>query len=122
MRQLGNAVGITVSTAVFSSAVGSKIGRGEDMLPCYRAAQWTSFAFGVVALALGVTCFRGAGALGHCTPQPASISGIEKGECLDERIPSPENIHMGRSSSEKDNDNCVYNWETRIPWYINATK
>jgi hypothetical protein len=57
MQQLGNAVGITVSTAVFSS-VGSKIGRVEDLLQCYRAAQWTSFAFGVIALALGGYTFQ----------------------------------------------------------------
>jgi hypothetical protein len=111
MRQVGNTVGVTVSTAVFST-VGSKIGRGEDMLPCYRAAQWTSSAFGLVALALGVICFRGVGVPGHCTPQPASISGIEKGECLDERIPSPENTHVAQSSEEKKNDNCDHNWKT----------
>jgi hypothetical protein len=88
MRQLGIAVGITVSSAVFSS-LGSKIGQGEDMLPQYRAAQWTSFAFGVIAFTLGIICFRGAGVLGYSTPQPASISESEKGESLDERIPSP---------------------------------
>ena len=60
------------------------------MLPRYRAAQWMSFAFGVIALALGVICFRGVGVLGYCTPQPASIPEIEKEECLDERIASPD--------------------------------
>ena len=80
-----------MSTAVFSS-MGSKTGRGENMLPRYRAAQWTSFAFDVIAkLALGVICFRGV--LGHCTPQLGSIFEIEKCECLDERIPSQEKTH-----------------------------
>ena len=81
------------------------------MLP--RAAQWTSFAFDVIALVLGIICFRGVGVLGHCTPQPGSISEIEKGECLDERIPSREKTHTART---KNNDNCDYNWKTRIAW------
>ena len=70
----------------------------EDLLPWYRAVQWTSFTFGVIALALGIIYFRG---VGVCTPQPASISEIEKGECLDEQIPSPGNTYVARTSSEK---------------------
>ena len=80
------------------------------MLP--RAAQWTSFAFDVIELALGVICFRGVGVLEHCTPQPGSISEIEKGECLDKRTPSPEKTHMAQTISKKINDNFDYNWKT----------
>ena len=87
MRQLGQAVGITVSTVAFSSA-GSKIGQGKDMLPQYQAAQWTAFAFGIITFALGIICFTGAGVLGHSTPQPDSISETEKSKSLDERISS----------------------------------
>ena len=109
-------------TTVFSG-VASKIGRGGDMLPRYRAAQshWASFAFGVIALALGIIFQRGR-VLGYCTPQPASIPEIKKGDCLNERTPSQEDTHTARTSKEKNNDNCDYNWETRSPWYINATK
>lgn len=87
-RQLGGAVGITVSTVAFSTASS----KGEDMLPPYHAAQWTSFAFGIIAIALAIIYFRGVGLLGLCTPPRASISKVERGESLDERIPSPENV------------------------------
>ena len=92
-----------------------------DMLPRYRAAQshWASFTFGVIALALGIMFQRGR-VLGYCTPQPASIPEIKKGDCLDERIPSQEDTHTARTSKEKNNDNCDYNWETQSPWYITA--
>jgi len=64
--------------------VRSKLGPGEDMLSVYRAAQWTAFAFGVIATTIGVLCFRGVGFVGHHSPELSSISKIEKGEPLDE--------------------------------------
>jgi len=114
MRQLGSAVGVTVSTAVFSS-VGSTVGRTcfSALLSCFWRCRIS-------------TCFRGLGVLGHCTIQPASISKIEKGGCLDEGIPSPANMnHTARTSSEKKILIIVtYNWKTRIPCCnnIDATK
>lgn len=72
-----------MTTVVFNS-VGSKIGPGEDTLPMYRAAQWTSFAFGIIATTLGITFFRGVGVVGYRAPKPASILENEKGELLDE--------------------------------------
>jgi len=50
----------------------------------YRAAQWTSFAFGIIATTLGITFFRGVGVVGYRAPKPASILENEKGELLDE--------------------------------------
>jgi hypothetical protein len=82
-QQLGTAVGITVTTVVFNS-MSSKIGPSEDTLSMYRAAQWTSFAFGVIATALGITFFRGVGVVGYRAPKPISILENEKGELLDE--------------------------------------
>jgi hypothetical protein len=58
----------------------------------YRAAQWTAFAFGVLATTLGVLAFRGVGVVGHHSPKTPSISKHEKNESLDERTLSPENI------------------------------
>jgi hypothetical protein len=58
----------------------------------YRAAQWTAFAFGIIATTLGIICFRGVGVVGHRAPKLASISENEKGKPLDERTLSPENI------------------------------
>ena len=84
-QQLGSAVGITVTTVVFNN-VGSKIGPGEDTLPMYRAAQWTSFAFGVIATTLSITFFRGVGVVGHRAPKSASVLENEEDDLLDERI------------------------------------
>ena len=82
-QQLGTAVGITVTTVVFNS-VGSNIGQGEDTLPMYRAAQWTCFAFGIIAATLGITFFRGVGVVGYRAPKPASALENEKGKLQDE--------------------------------------
>ena len=79
--QLGNAVGITVSTVVFRS-VGSKIRPGEDTLLMYRAALWTCFAFGIIEIILVIVFFRGVGVVGHRAPKPTSVSETEKGESL----------------------------------------
>jgi len=64
--------------------MGSKIGPGEDTIWMYRAAQWTSFSFGVIATILGVTFFRGVGVVGHRAPKSSLVLGNEKGELLDE--------------------------------------
>ena len=77
--QVGTAVGITVSTVVFHS-VGSKIRRGEDTLPMYRAAQWTCFAFGIIETILVIVFFRGVGVVGHRAPKLVSVSETEKGQ------------------------------------------
>jgi len=81
-QQVAHAVGITVSTVVFTS-VGSSVGPGEDMLLQYHAAHWTAFGFGIVALTLGIIFFKGVGVLGHSdgTPPRGSISETEKGKC-----------------------------------------
>jgi len=46
----------------------------------YRAAQWTAFAFGIIATTLGVVFFRGVGAVGHRAPKEVGVSESEKGE------------------------------------------
>jgi len=45
--QLGTSVGITVTTVVFNR-VSRRNGPGVDNIASYRAAQWTSFAFGIL--------------------------------------------------------------------------
>jgi len=82
IRQLGTAVGVTISTAVFH-IVGLKIGPGEDTLPMYRAAQWTCFTFGVIETILVIVFFRGVGVVGDRAPKPTSVSETEKGKSLD---------------------------------------
>jgi len=99
--QLGNAVGITVSTVVFHS-VGSKIRPGEDTLPMYRAAQWTCFAFGIIEIILVIIFFRGVGVVGHRAPKLASVSEIEKGESLDSI--SGEREGYGDDANEGESD------------------
>ena len=75
--------------------VETKVGPDGDTLRMYRAAQWTSFAFGIIATTLGVVFFRGVGVVGHRAPKPASISESEKGERVDahedEKVPFEEN-------------------------------
>ncbi|KAF8956149.1 major facilitator superfamily domain-containing protein [Flammula alnicola] len=78
MTQLGTAVGVTVSTVVYNR-VGAKIAPGADVISMYRAAQWTCFAFGVIATTLGILCFRGVGVVGHRPPKPSSPSESEEG-------------------------------------------
>jgi len=50
----------------------------------YRAAQWTCFAFGVIATILGVMFFRGVGVVGHRAPKSCLVLDDEKGKILDE--------------------------------------
>ncbi|PPR06397.1 hypothetical protein CVT26_004843 [Gymnopilus dilepis] len=83
MTQLGTAVGVTVTTVVFNR-ISERIPSNEDNLRAYRAAQWTAFAFGLVATVLGVIFFRNVGVVGDRSPPkpqaPAdSISAHEKG-------------------------------------------
>ena len=99
--QLGNAVGITVSTVIFHS-VGSKIRPGEDTLRMYRAAQWTCFAFGIIEIILVIVFFRGVGVVGHRAPKPASVSETEKGESPDS-IPS-ERKGYGNDANDRESD------------------
>jgi len=86
IRQLGTAVGVTVSTVVFHR-VGLKIVPGEDTLRMYSTAQWTCFAFGIIETTLVIIFFRGVGVVGDRAPKPASVSETEKGVSLD---PIPE--------------------------------
>jgi hypothetical protein len=71
-----------VTTVVFNR-VGMKVGPDGDTLRMYRAAQWTAFAFGIIATILGIVLFRGVGVVGHRAPKPASIWESEKGERVD---------------------------------------
>lgn len=78
MTQLGTSVGVTVSTVVFDrvlrqrsadmgvildvSAAGAP---REAQLDSYRAAEWTNFAFGMLATLLALIFFRGVGVVGQ---------------------------------------------------------
>ena len=65
--------------------VGTKVGPDGDTLRMYRAAQWTAFAFGIIATIFGIVFFSGVGVVGHQAPKPASVSESEKGERVDAR-------------------------------------
>ncbi|TFK34264.1 major facilitator superfamily domain-containing protein [Crucibulum laeve] len=69
MTQLGTAVGVTVTTVVFNRVTMQKK-EGKDNLNSYKAAQWTSFAFAIIALVVGVYFFRGVGVVGHRKDKP----------------------------------------------------
>lgn len=93
MTQLGTAVGVTVSTVVFNSVARKAVPENKDPIFMYKAAQWTTLAFGVIgkvslsfsglmashsaylATILGIIAFRGVGAVG--TREPALTSPEE---------------------------------------------
>ncbi|KAF8066838.1 putative efflux transporter [Lyophyllum atratum] len=70
MTQLGTSLGVTVTTVIFNRVTSQKA--ASDITPSpiptldsYRAAQWGSFAFGVLATLLAIVFFRGVGIVGH---------------------------------------------------------
>ncbi|TFK34270.1 hypothetical protein BDQ12DRAFT_613778, partial [Crucibulum laeve] len=65
---IGTAVGVIVTTVVSNHVTMQR--KGEDNLNSYEAAQWTSFAFAVIALVIGVYFFRGVGVVGHRKDKP----------------------------------------------------
>ncbi|KJA16451.1 hypothetical protein HYPSUDRAFT_207046 [Hypholoma sublateritium FD-334 SS-4] len=82
MTQIGTAVGVTVTTVV-SNTVSGRLRPGEDTIVTYHAAQWTGFAFGIIAAILGVVFFRGVGVVGviankHAFLKPAGRNDEEK--------------------------------------------
>ncbi|KAF9478869.1 MFS general substrate transporter [Pholiota conissans] len=62
MTQLGTAFGVTVTTIVSNSVSARKNEVGGIVM--YRTAQWTAFAFGIVATLVGIVFFRGVGVVG----------------------------------------------------------
>ncbi|KAJ7474230.1 major facilitator superfamily domain-containing protein [Mycena latifolia] len=70
MTQLGSSLGVTISTIVFNrikTRIETKT-QGpppHDILPAYKDAMWTCFAFGMCATLLSIVFFRGLGTVGH---------------------------------------------------------
>lgn len=70
--QLGTSLGLAVTTVVFNRVIqhdSEKLGVAngivrEAQLDAYRAAQWTCFAFGILATLLGIIFLRGVGIVG----------------------------------------------------------
>ncbi|KAF8885463.1 efflux transporter [Infundibulicybe gibba] len=88
MTQLGTTVGVTVSTVIFnrvieqdSEAMGVVLNPTKTNAPeaaklnAYKAAQWTAFAFGILATLLALY-LRGVGVVGDEAPKP--LSGEDK--------------------------------------------
>ncbi|KAF9478870.1 MFS general substrate transporter [Pholiota conissans] len=75
MTQLGTAVGVTVTTVVYNN-VGENLIPGADVIVMYRAAQWTAFAFGIIATCLGVIFFRGVGVVGFRAPKSVTSESL----------------------------------------------
>ncbi|THU82425.1 putative efflux transporter [Dendrothele bispora CBS 962.96] len=86
MTQIGSSAGVTVSTVVFNRVLselaatrGLQItdSTGRDLprdiqLRAYQAAEWTNFAFGMVATVLAVTFLSSVGVLGKKGHEPES--------------------------------------------------
>ncbi|THU93553.1 putative efflux transporter [Dendrothele bispora CBS 962.96] len=81
ITQLGTSLGVAVSTVVFNRVEmhqmlkyppGSNSDLNRDIrLPAYHAAEWSNFAFGVLATIIGLIFLRGIGVIGHRTPPKA---------------------------------------------------
>ncbi|KAF8181299.1 major facilitator superfamily domain-containing protein [Pholiota molesta] len=104
MTQLGTAVGVTVTTVVYNN-VGERLAPGEDVIAMYRAAQWTAFAFGVIATCLGVIFFRGVGVVGYRAPKPTTLeSSLSTAEELESK---PDKRPLYRFGGESPNNGQV---------------
>ncbi|KAE9396652.1 efflux transporter [Gymnopus androsaceus JB14] len=85
MAQLGQALGVTITTIVFNqvAATHAKVGDTTPPLKAYQSAQWTAFGFAILATILGVLCLRGAGIAGDQTesdiPPPKTESDHSTG-------------------------------------------
>lgn len=55
---------MTISTVVFNR-VTSSLGKGEDIIRSYKAAQWTTCGFALLASVISLLVFRGVGVPGH---------------------------------------------------------
>ncbi|KNZ77844.1 hypothetical protein J132_03353 [Termitomyces sp. J132] len=70
MTQLGTSLGVTVTTVIFNR-VTQQNSRGDPAiiasppLASYQAAQWGSFAFGVLSISISIFFFYGVGIVGH---------------------------------------------------------
>ncbi|KAG6885012.1 hypothetical protein C0993_006537 [Termitomyces sp. T159_Od127] len=70
MTQIGTSLGVTVTTVIFDRVTQQK-SRGDPALiaspplASYQAAQWGSFAFGVLSMLLSILFFYGVGIVGH---------------------------------------------------------
>ncbi|KAL0945380.1 hypothetical protein HGRIS_000876 [Hohenbuehelia grisea] len=78
MTQVGTAIGVSVTTVVFNRVIHHRAEEAgvspalpghlipkDVALPAYKAAQWTAFAFGVIAFIVSITCFWNVGVVGH---------------------------------------------------------
>ncbi|KAF9446079.1 MFS general substrate transporter [Macrolepiota fuliginosa MF-IS2] len=88
MTQLGTSAGVTISTVVFNR-VTMNLGKQDDMIRGYRAAQWTCCAFGLCGALLSLVFFRGVGVPGHKKVKDLP-SQQESGEVESEEKIDPE--------------------------------
>ncbi|KAF8875000.1 putative efflux transporter [Infundibulicybe gibba] len=96
MTQLGTALGVTVTTIVFNRVVAQNSAKmgvivnasgsnapSEAALSGYQAAQWTAFAFGIIATIITAAFMRGVG-----------IVGDRKTEAIEVKPDGPHNGHV----------------------------
>jgi len=78
MIQLGTSAGVTISTVVFNRVKSHLEAEGGDMIRSYRAAQWTTCAFGLLGATLSLVFFRGVGVPGHRRLKPSPVEEGKK--------------------------------------------
>jgi len=77
MTQIGTSAGVTISTVVFNRVKSHVDVVGGDMIRSYRAAQWTTCAFGLLGAVLSLVFFRGVGVPGH---KQVKMPPVEEGK------------------------------------------
>ncbi|KAB5592523.1 MFS-type transporter [Ceratobasidium theobromae] len=84
VNQLGTAFGLAIASVVNDSIHRKALRESGDelgsLLRGYRAAFWTCFAFGIVALVLTVVFLRGIGIVGHTKEDDQRAGEFEKAE------------------------------------------
>ncbi|KZS91971.1 putative efflux transporter [Sistotremastrum niveocremeum HHB9708] len=121
LTQLGTAFGLAVSTIVHDKVVKSNAvkegfnvapdGSGapkEAQMMGYRAAQWTAFAFPILAALMGVIFLRGVGIVGHSMggghePETNENEKKVRDEDKDDGEASAPQTHLGSIPSQSPN-------------------
>ncbi|KAF8627585.1 hypothetical protein AX17_006158 [Amanita inopinata Kibby_2008] len=133
MNQIGTAIGVIVTTIVFDRVIVQDSRRlgvilnddqsnapREAQLWSYRAAQWTAFAFGMIATVFVVIWFRGAGVIGetgdaHGAPAPESDRASRRSTTTMSSmptIPSPSQTYIHPVDLEK----AASSSGVKLPW------
>ncbi|KAF8621484.1 hypothetical protein AX15_007772 [Amanita polypyramis BW_CC] len=135
MTQIGTAIGVIVSTIVFnrvivreSDRLGVVINEEQDNIPriaqlkAYRAAEWTSFAFGMIATIFVLLFFRGVGIIGvkNKTP-PNPVNDVKSSNSSSTTVAQPIKLETKSLPSQAQSETSSSSASPTIPPFSPAT-